>query len=402
MMETREELKRLLEEDVSSVHVRERAMAELLASADAPPLVLFGAGNLGRKTAAELTRLGVRCTAFSDNAERLWNSEVQGLPVLAPEEAARRFGARGIFVVTIWHPFDSHRFSDTQRQLRALGCVGVLPFAPLFWSYAERLLPYMAADLPAHVVEARDEVLQAGTIWADSASRREYLAQIRWRLLGDLGGLPDPVEHEQYFALDLFQMRDTEVIADCGAFDGDTIKCLVERLRLPFKQLHAFEPDPTSFAALKNYVKTLPMPVRGRIVLHQVAVASRSGPAYFAGDGTMSAMLSDDGRVVVQCARLDDLLADSPPAFIKMDIEGAEADALRGAECLIRKYRPIMAVSAYHRQSDVWEIPLLLRSLCEEYSFFLRPHQLEGFELVCYAVPQERLLISGARGTSCG
>jgi FkbM family methyltransferase len=391
-----QDLERLLAEDYGSVCARERAFARLLEAEDAPPLVLFGAGILGRRTAAELRRRAVTCAAFSDNNSAMWDKQAQGLPVLSPEEAVKRFGGRGVFVVTVWEDPARHRLADTQRQLRALGCADVRSFSELLWSYPERLLPYRGIDLPSRLLAARDRIREAGAIWADATSRQEYVSEVRWQLSGDPGDPHAAVQHEQYFARDLFAFTEDDVIADCGAFDGDTIRCLVERLRLSFREIHALEPDPASFAALEQYVERLPPPVRQRIVLHQLAVAGQRGAARFTANGKPSARLSEDGQAVVECAPLDEVLAEAPPTFIKMDIEGAEMEALRGAECLIRANRPILAICVYHRQADLWDIPLLLRSLCDDYSFFLRAHEVEGFDLVCYAVPRERLLLQSA------
>ena len=73
-----------------------------------------------------------------------------------------------------------------------------------------------------------------------------------------------------------------------------------------------------------------------------------------------------------------------------MDVEGAEADTLRGARRLLRERRPVLALSAYHHQADLWELPLLLAELCEDYEFHLRAHGPDGFETVLYGVPAER------------
>lgn len=70
-----------------------------------------------------------------------------------------------------------------------------------------------------------------------------------------------------------------------------------------------------------------------------------------------------------------------------MDIEGSELDALVGAQELIRRANPILAVCAYHRQDHLWRVPLLIHSISDQYRFFLRPHGSEGWDLVCYAVP---------------
>ncbi len=386
------QLETLLSENGSAVMARERAAADLLAGAGAPPIVLFGAGNLGRKMLAGLREVGLRCVAFSDNAPSRWGTTVEGLPLLSPADAAERWGDRAVFIVTIWNGDSGHRFPVTRQQLHDLGCTSVMSFMPVFWSYAERFLPHFAIELPHRVIEAKEGIRGAMALWSDEASRREYVAQVRWRLWADFDAFSLPVADEEYFPPDLFALTPDDVLADCGAFDGDTIRSVVERLRMPFRQLHAFEPDPGSFRALQAYVAALLGEVQHRIVLHDLATSSHWETASFDASGSLASSLSATGSAQVRCAPLDDVLADSPPTFIKMDVEGAELASLRGAEHLVRSHHPILALSAYHRQSDLWEIPLLVQSFSDRYCFFLRPHQLEGFQLVCYAVPQERLL----------
>ena len=87
---------------------------------------------------------------------------------------------------------------------------------------------------------------------------------------------------------------------------------------------------------------------------------------------------------------LNSVFNDEPVTFVKMDIEGSELATLAAAKELIRKHEPILAISAYHQQCDLWNIPLLIRELNADYSFYLRPHVLEGWDLVCYAVPPYR------------
>ncbi len=66
-------------------------------------------------------------------------------------------------------------------------------------------------------------------------------------------------------------------------------------------------------------------------------------------------------------------------------------DALVGARKTIQEKLPVLAVCAYHNQDHVWRIPLLIHSFSDQYRFFLRPHNLEGWDLVCYAIPLDRL-----------
>lgn len=76
--------------------------------------------------------------------------------------------------------------------------------------------------------------------------------------------------------------------------------------------------------------------------------------------------------------------------FIKMDIEGAELRALRGAEATIKSCQPTLAISAYHKDEDLQEIPAYLDSLGVGYSLFLDHYTIYGEETVLFAVPPTR------------
>ena len=88
---------------------------------------------------------------------------------------------------------------------------------------------------------------------------------------------------------------------------------------------------------------------------------------------------------------IDALVEGSRPTFVKLDIVGFETEALVGARATIDRHGPILAVCVYHRQRDLWEIPLRLKAWRGDYALFLRPHNEEGWDLVCYAVPRARL-----------
>jgi hypothetical protein len=126
-----------------------------------------------------------------------------------------------------------------------------------------------------------------------------------------------------------------------------------------------------------------------RIAIHEAATGETNTRVLMdVGKGVASRI--GDGDCEVKCVSLDSMLGDVPVSFIKMDIEGSELDTLAGARELIQKNAPILAICAYHRQSDLWNIPLYIRSLNPHYSIYLRPHLLEGWDLVCYAVPSSR------------
>jgi FkbM family methyltransferase len=188
----------------------------------------------------------------------------------------------------------------------------------------------------------------------------------------------------------LFKLRDREVFVDCGAYTGDTIERVVEKSPA-FSRIVAIEADPNNFAGLTKWARTLAPELASRIDCLNVAVGAQRDKLHFAASGDEGAHIAYDGDIEVDCVPLDDLLAGSLPTFIKMDIEGAEIEALEGARQTIKKCQPILSVCVYHKQNDLWRVPLFIRSLAENYRLFLRPHDVDGWQLVCYAIPPNRL-----------
>jgi FkbM family methyltransferase len=388
----RRELETLLRADVSAVRAWERREFDRLAGGR--PVVLMGAGGLGRRALAGLQRHGIEPLAFADNARVRRGTVIDAVPVLSPQDAARRFGSTAAFVVTIWGANSPHRFAHSRAQLHALGCDVVLPFPPLFWKYADPLLPFYLQDLPSRVFEARDAVLRAFDLWADDDSRAEYVAQVRLRVSADFDGLAHPVAHPQYFPDDLFDWQAGEWIVDGGAYDGDSIRALTALHGDRFGHVLALEPDPASFARLCRSVEALPPDLRAKIECRQMAIGATQTTLYLDATGTASSATGTTaaaGAVAVAADTIDALTEAARPTFIKLDIEGFEIDALHGARRAIAQASPVLAVCVYHLQDHLWRIPLLLGEWRPDYELFLRPHNEEGWDLVCYAVPPARL-----------
>ena len=380
-------VRELFAEGLAGAIERERSAFDR-SVAPSREIVLFGAGGLGRKAVAALRKIGLEPVAFADNNPRLWNTLVDGVTVLAPEVAASKYSRRATFVISVWGALSADRMAQRQEGLRALGCEHVVPFTALFWKYPDLLLPHYAVDLPHKLHKEADQIVAACSLWSDDASRREYLAQVRFRLFGDFDGMPAPVQHTIYFPPDLWHKINEEVFVDCGAYDGDTLSSLLEQPDCRFRSFFGFEPDPDNFAKLTAKVAELSQP--DSIVLQEAAVGAKSGTVAFSASANAASCVGHGG-LLVNCVALDEALGDSAPTYIKMDIEGSELDALAGAAKIIRRHGPLLAISAYHRQHDLWRIPLLIHSLNCQYRLFLRPYRIEGWDLVCYAVPESRL-----------
>jgi FkbM family methyltransferase len=384
------ELDRLLDEDVSSIIKREKESFDKLIEPFGNLLVLFGAGNVGRKALARLRQDNIEPLAFTDNNTALWGEYVDGIKVLSPNEAAEKFGRQAAFIVTIC-THTGHRFSVTKQKLIALNCERVVSFVSLFWKYSDTFLPDYYLDLPHKIYENADSIRKTFNLLADDESRITYLLQIKWRIIANFDGLPERSLQTQYFPEDIFSLSADEVFIDCGAFDGDTVKKFRQHSNYFFKQIIAFEPDPHNFQNLSTYVQNLSVDIKEKITLYQNAVGKEESKLKFAGTGTASSLLSEKGDIEVDSVYLDKVLCNFTPTYIKMDVEGAEFDALSGARKIIERTSPILGICVYHRQDDIWRIPLLIQSFSKNYKLFFRSYDEEGWELVCYAVPEERL-----------
>ena len=382
-----------LDEPIESVRHRERnALEDLLRTRD-NRVVLFGCGNLGRQTAKALRGIGITPLAFSDNNQARWGSVVDGLEVLPPLEAAETYGKSATFLVTIWNA--QHWYHETFQQLSGYGAGQVAPYVLVHWRFAETFLPFLLNDLPHKLYEEREAVRSAAGIWGDSLSQSTYQAGVKMRALGDLSDLPGRPEENSYFPHDLFDLDSNDVVLDCGAFDGDTIQQALASTNGRIGQLHAIEADSISFARLREFVNQLPEGARERVHLHQCGVGLERGKIHFESSGTIHSKISDQGELV-DSYPIDELFRDRPLTLIKMDIEGAEFDALRGGRKVIDRDRPILAICVYHTQNDIWRIPLLIREMLPEHRLFLRAYEGDGFQTVAYAIPPQRLVARAA------
>ena len=380
----------MLSEPPGDARDREHRLVAELAARPRMPIVLFGAGNLGRRTLSLLRAHGRDVAAFIDNNGDRQGSLIDGVPVLSPADGSARFANEGLALVTIWRAEGGHDFLITRADLRRRGWHQVESFIPLFWGYGSDALPYITVDLPSNVLGASDKVMAAAQLWSDERSLREYVGGVRWRLTADFGAL-SPAEPDQYFADGIVRVGPDEVFVDCGAFTGDTLLDVAKRVG-SWRSYYAFEPDPASFAALQATVMSLPARLADRVRLHRAATAERRGTATFDATGLASASRSGGGQYQVDCVAIDEVLTDSLPTFVKMDIEGAEAAALAGSRRVISSGRPLLALAAYHKQADLWELPQLVQDMVSGYRMYLRPHAGEAFDTVLYAMPHERLV----------
>jgi FkbM family methyltransferase len=191
---------------------------------------------------------------------------------------------------------------------------------------------------------------------------------------------------DQYFADGVVSLSDTEVFVDCGAFTGDTVKVFLAECGGRYSRIVCFEPDPKNFAKLAKKTRK-----HKGLSLIQAGVWKESGTLQFIDGLEVASRVADANysghRVLVDVAAIDATEACRGVTYLKMDVEGAETEALLGAEETIRASRPKLAISIYHKPEDMLDIPEHLHSTFPGYKLYVRHHSPEAGDTVLYAIP---------------
>ena len=179
----------------------------------------------------------------------------------------------------------------------------------------------------------------------------------------------------QYFVPEV-QFSDHEIIVDCGAYTGDTVKLFYKNV--PGCRVIALEPDEKNYNILQNLKLEGLMSIKCGAWSEDTILSFSDN-----GGGTADGKIAVSGKTKIEAKALDHLLECQSATYIKMDIEGAELEAIKGAKRIIVEKRPKLAICLYHRPQDFFEIPLYIKKLNPDYKLFVH-HRYN--DTVLYAV----------------
>ncbi|MCL1803919.1 MAG: FkbM family methyltransferase [Eubacteriaceae bacterium] len=177
-------------------------------------------------------------------------------------------------------------------------------------------------------------------------------------------------QFSQYFDLDIIKCTENEVFIDVGAYIGDSVLSYLRAYGEGcYKKIYCYEITPSSISRLKNSLSDC-----RDIVFRELGVSDACENLYISEcDDISSNQIADNGSIMVSTTTLDIDLANEP-TLIKMDIEGHEERAIKGAAGHIKNSKPKLAIAAYHSNTDIWKLPRLIDSINPGYEFYLRYH----------------------------
>lgn len=272
----------------------------------------------------------------------------------------------------------------------------VLAFAAGYDSLIEKI-ENMAAE---HTLYAPDVPIEGGGLFtydyctehaaeleevygmlSDDLSKKVFSDVINFRISGKPEYLKNITTPKSEVYTEIIKPDGSEVYVDLGAYTGDTIAELLEYTDGKYRKIFALEPDRRNYRKLINSTEGME-----NVETFNCAVWKCDTELMFADKAGRQSAVSQTGKPK-EARSVDSILEGTAADIIKMDVEGAEDEAIDGALETIRTYRPKLMISLYHRNRDIFYLPLKIKKINPEYRLYMR-HQpyIPAWETNLYAI----------------
>ncbi len=317
------------------------------------PVVLYGTGNGADKVIDRLNADKTKISGIfaSDGFKK--GKIFRGFTVSAYSELAEKYPDMVIVMC-----FGSSRIEvmDTVKRLMEKHTVFVAD-VPV---YGDNIF-----DL-AFARENAEKIRKVYSLLNDELSKKVFENTILFKLTGKPHYLFE-IETSRSEVFSLLGLNDSENFLDLGAYNGDTVIEFAQNVK-DYSSITALEPDSRNFRKLCENTGLLK-----NILCINGAAGEFCGKSSISSQHGRGVSLGA-GNTEINTFSIDALGKKSPPTFIKIDVEGAEASVIDGGKSTISAFNPKMQIAVYHRSEDIFEIPLKIHKLCPSYKIFMRHH----------------------------
>jgi len=342
--------------------------------------IIFGASSGGAKTKEYLDKLGKNMVYFVDNDIHKKGTKFLGKTVKHPSEIV--MFENKILIASVW-------WREIKQQLEIdFGLILGIDFfiSSLFYRDNKMEPENTQSKFLLKLKNDFDNYLKVFDLLDDEVLKALYFRVLKGRIFyGAINPLFPPmpkVSYKQYFHSQV-KPEDGDCIVDAGAYIGDTIEDIVKE-NIAYKKIYAFEPDEQNYAKLIENIKTYQ-----NIEAYKYGLWDKSDKLYFNAESNMGSSITSDiskSNQTINTISLDEFFKDKEkPTLIKMDIEGAELNALLGAKEIICNYKPKLQICIYHKPEHLYQIPIVLKEWIKDYKLYIGHHEFDFRETVLYA-----------------
>lgn len=329
------------------------------------PTVLFGFGGSVFRMYDHLCSLGLEIKYIVDNNPNKWN-ETWGRASVISFDNLKRIYSNCNIIITVSSP---EYVEQIRKQIKDDGQYKRVYFFQLYYPFG--------LEAKQMIIENIKKIDFVYGLLADEESKKCFENKLNYILTKKETYLMCNSSEREYFPRDIFDFSESEYFVDAGAFHGEDTKELMKMIKNT--RALCIEPDKQNFEKLKKELEN-----EKGIELENAAIWEKNGSITFAESGSMGSTISDRGTVSVKCISLDQKKLKGV-TFVKMDVEGAEMEAIAGAKEIIGRDLPKLAICVYHKVEHHWEIPILINKINKNYKIYMRQHDQTGIETVCYA-----------------
>ena len=340
------------------------------------PIFLYGTGNGGDKILDVCAARGIRITGVFASDGFVRSRTFRDMPVQAYSDVAAAYGEDIVILLAFGTALpDVTAFIDALDSRHTL----YIPEVPLYGG------ALFDRDL---LNEVHPTISGLRSLLADEHSRLLLDDAVLFRLTGErkyLRRTTDPTEDIRT----LFAGQSIRTMLDGGAFRGDSAAMYAGALP-SLQTIHAAEADARTHRHLCAYAETETLCT---VIPHHCALWSCDGELTYTSSASRESGAAGQNHraktISVPAMTIDTLCRDTQVQLdlLKLDVEGAESEALSGAAETIKSHCPALALSLYHRTEDLWTLPLRIRDLLPEKRLFLRrPDCIPFWDLTLFAV----------------
>lgn len=339
-------------------------------------IAIFGTGHIGKAMYNILKGKGYKIYCFCDNDTSKHNIKIlDDVVCISPER-----------LKNLKNPFVIIALQDVECVFSQLTAIGISNVLKHVWEYYYE--GYNIFNLNKEVVIRG--ISQVYDIISDDLTKKIIHRKITglFMLKEQLKNFTyeDLCENDMYCPKDIVMFHDNETIVDCGAFDGDTLDYFINDVGITnFNKYICFELNRTNYTNLKTRINEMAPNLGQRVVAYNYGVSNEEKEIRYIEDTNMTNAFKE-GQSGGHLVKIDAILSDEAISYIKMDIEGSEVAAIKGAKEVIQRNKPKLAICVYHKVSDLWEIPLLIHAIEPKYNLYMRKHSLCQNETVLYAI----------------
>jgi FkbM family methyltransferase len=350
---------------------------------------IYGSGSFSRLVFRICGELGVKIEGFVDHLSTSNDSFRKVLKVSELPDSERVFVLLG--VCNLFGDLNTIVAALLQRNSQ-IQIISPVLFAQISFSNGIKLDNYWLTGDTSYVNRSQTRIEKAKSILSDQKSKDLVDQIIRYRLRGQVTDIPEPENILiQYLPLDLPTPPMVLRMLELGSFRGEDMIRLSESGR-SIETAFCFEPDLNNFRLLVNSVNNLSLP---NVYFLPIGAYNQTGFLQFSSDRNSSARVLKSGAQTILAMNITEFLGKNSVNYIKMDIEGAESEALDGLENVVKLQKPHMAICVYHKPEDLWELPLKVHGMVpNSYDFFLRTYGHQTFDTILYCIPKKAVAIS--------